>query len=74
MLAIAKKPFEVKPLYFALRKDFPNAEEIIANFNKQIDTMITDGTYHDILELNWVKADLNGDGVARTLSGWRRCG
>ena len=64
LLSIANRPLEVKPLYFVLHKDVANAEEIMIAFNAEINKMIKDGTYHQILELNWVKADLDGDGVA----------
>lgn len=62
-LAIGKNPITVKPLYFAIHKDLPHAEEIIEKFNNEIETMIADGTYHELLGLNWVEADLNHDGI-----------
>jgi hypothetical protein len=52
----------VKSLHFALRKDVEGAEKIIDDFNSKISEMIADGTYNRILELNWVRADLDGDG------------
>jgi ABC-type amino acid transport substrate-binding protein len=62
-LEIADYPILVKPLHFAIRKDLDNAEGIIADFNAEIKEMIADGTYNKILELNWVRADLDGDGT-----------
>ena len=61
-LEVAKTPIMVKPLHFALRKDVDDAESIIDGFNEQIGEMIADGTYNRILELNWVRADMDGDG------------
>jgi ABC-type amino acid transport substrate-binding protein len=62
-LEIADYPILVKSLHFAIRKDVENAEKIIADFNAEIKEMIGDGTYNKILELNWVRADMDGDGT-----------
>ena len=35
--------------------------------NAEIKEMITEGTYNKILELNWITADIDGDGIANTL-------
>ncbi len=61
-LEVGSQTMLVKPLHFALHKDYPNAAEIIADFNKQITTMKSDGTYNRILHLNWIRIDVNGDG------------
>ena len=61
-LEIGKTPLLVKSLHFALRKDVPDAERIMFLFNQEIENMISDGTYHDILELNWIQMDVDGDG------------
>lgn len=62
-LEIADYPILVQPLYFALRKDVNNAGEIISAFNAEIKKMIAEGTYNRILELNWITADIDGDGT-----------
>ena len=61
-LEIGTSPLLTKSLHFAIRKEISGAGEIISTFNSEIETMILDGTYHDILELNWIKADVDGDG------------
>jgi len=61
-LEIGDTPLLLKPLHFVLRKDVPNAEQIMSLFNEEIDNMIADGTYHKILELNWIQMDIDGDG------------
>lgn len=61
-LEIGSTPIIVKSLHFAIRKDVPNAEKIIADFNNEIHDMIAEGVYNRILELNWVRADMDGDG------------
>ena len=62
-LSIGHKPMILKTLHFALRKDVSNAEEIITKFNEEIKAMVTDGSYHDILDLDWIHMDVDGDGI-----------
>jgi polar amino acid transport system substrate-binding protein len=66
-LSIAEKPLQVKTLHLAIQKTLPNAENIIINFNKEIKKMIKDGTYNEVLNLGWVKADVDGDGIAELI-------
>jgi len=61
-LEIGSTPIIVKSLHFAIRKDVADAEEIITDFNHEIHEMIAEGVYNKILELNWVRADMDGDG------------
>jgi ABC-type amino acid transport substrate-binding protein len=51
------------PLHFAIRREIPGAEKIVENFNKEIKKMIADGVYNQILQLNWVSSDVDGDGL-----------
>lgn len=62
LLEIGTEPLLTKTLHFAIRKDTPNAQTIVDDFNNQIDVMRTDGTYHKILGMNWIRADVTGDG------------
>ena len=55
-------PIAVKSLHLAINKHMPNAESLISRFNDEIENMITDGTYNDVLELTWILADTDGDG------------
>lgn len=73
-LEIGTTPLLTKSLHFAIRKEIPGAREIISTFNCEIDTMILDGTYHDILELNWIKADVDGDGEIEMILKGNRAG
>lgn len=68
-LAIGQKPILVKSLHLALGKHVENAETILTEFNEEIKEMIADGTFNDILELNWVTADIDGDGVVELVLG-----
>ena len=62
LLAIGEFPLIVKSLHLAIRKDIHDANMVITRFNEAIKTMIADGSYNEILELNWVSADVDGDG------------
>lgn len=61
-LEIGTTPLIKRPLHFAISKDVPNAEHIIERFNKEITKMVADGTYNEILSLNWISMDIDGDG------------
>src|SRR5436190_3377340 len=63
-LAIGKNAVLKRPLFFALRRSYPNAASIISRFNAQLRNMIVDRTYHRLLHVDWIRADVDGDGVA----------
>src|SRR4029453_1882421 len=48
-LAIGAEPLLVRTLHFALRRDVPGAESIIARFDAEISKMIEDHAYHQLL-------------------------
>lgn len=52
-----------RPLYLAVRRSRPDAESLISRFNAQLRGMISDRTYHKLLHVNWIRADVDGDGV-----------
>lgn len=62
-LEIGKEVFLVQPLHFAILKNLPDAQKIIEDFNNNISKMMSDGTYNEILELNWIQSDIDGDGI-----------
>lgn len=62
-LQIGTVPIVTRPLYFAVRRSRPDAASVIARFNAQLRGMIADRTYHRLLHLNWIRADITGDGV-----------
>lgn len=62
-LRIGEEPIITRPLYLAIRSDIPNAQAIIDGFNTQLRNMIADGTYHELLHLDWINADVDGDGI-----------
>jgi polar amino acid transport system substrate-binding protein len=61
-LEIGNTPLRVKSLHFALRKDIKDCEQIMTRFNEEITSMMADGSYNAILELNWIRSDIDGDG------------
>jgi ABC-type amino acid transport substrate-binding protein len=68
-LAIGQRPLMTKSLHLGLRKNVENAESILREFDEEIAEMIADGTFNEILELNWIQADVDGDGVVELVLG-----
>jgi len=62
-LNVGAKPLLTRPLYFAVRRSYPNAATIISRFNSQLRGMIADKTYHRLLHVAWIRADVDGDGI-----------
>lgn len=62
-LAIGSTPLLTRELCFAVTRARPDAESIIARFNAQLRGMIEDRTYHRLLQVDWIRADVDGDGV-----------
>jgi len=62
-------PILRRTLHFVLRKDFPDAQRIMARFNYQIKQMKMNGSYNQILDLDWIEVDINDDGVFELLYG-----
>jgi polar amino acid transport system substrate-binding protein len=61
-LNIGNTPLVKRPLYFAVRRARPDAASIISQFNAQLRGMIADRTYHRLLHVPWISADIDGDG------------
>lgn len=61
-LALGSRPLVIRPLHFALRRDLPGAQAIIDRFNTELPKMITDRSYHRLLQVAWIQADVDGDG------------
>lgn len=62
-LQIGSTPLLTRELYFSVSRMRPDAESIVARFNQQIRGMIKDRTYHKLLHVDWIQADVDGDGV-----------
>ena len=73
-LAIGKEPLLVKTLHFALRRNLPGAESIVARFDAEITKMIADRSYHQLLRVGWMEADVDGDGRTELVPATDRAG
>jgi len=62
-LQIGSTPLLTRELYLAISRTRADAESIIARFNAQLRGLIADRTYHRLLHVDWIRADVNGDGV-----------
>jgi polar amino acid transport system substrate-binding protein len=62
-LQIGSKPLFTRELHFALARAREDAESIIAGFNAQLRGMLADRTYHRLLHVDWIRGDIDGDGV-----------
>jgi polar amino acid transport system substrate-binding protein len=67
-LQIGTTPLLTRPLYIALRRTLPDAQALINKFNQQIKQMITDRTYHRLLHVDWIRADVDGDGLLENVA------
>ena len=63
-LQLGTKPLITRQLYLAVRRSVPDAAAIVDGFNAQVRSMIADGTYHRLLQVDWITADVDGDGTA----------
>ncbi len=61
-LQFGATPLVTRPLHLAIRRTVPDAQGIIDRFNGQLRGMITDRTYHKLLGVDWIAADVDGDG------------
>jgi hypothetical protein len=68
-LELGTTPLVTKALHFAIQKNIEDAQELMKKFNESIAEMQVDGTYHRILKLNWIQADVDGDGVLEMIPG-----
>ena len=62
LLQIGDSPLVSRALHLAVRRELPDADSLIEKFNAEIREMLTDGTYNVILRLDWIRADVDGDG------------
>ena len=73
-LQIGTTPLVRRELFFALRRSRENAQAIVDRFNAQLRSMIADRTYHRLLHVDWIRADIDGDGVAEYVPRTDRAG
>jgi len=61
-LVFGSTPLLTRSLHLAVQRSHPNAEWIILHFNSELRGMIADRSYHRLLWLDWIRADIDGDG------------
>jgi len=61
-LQIGSTPLVRRNLHLAVRTALPGSKAILEKFDAEIKKMLADGTYNRILRLNWIRADVDGDG------------
>lgn len=62
-LEIGFNPLARRTLHFAIRRDIPNADKYVSAVNSEIVKMLKDGTYAEILQVGWIRVDVDGDGL-----------
>jgi polar amino acid transport system substrate-binding protein len=67
-LAIGTTPLHTRSVHLSLHRSLPDAGAIIKGFNTQLRAMIADRTYHKLLHVNWIRADVDGDGQEEFVS------
>ena len=58
----------------AIRRSLPDAQSIVDRFNAQLRSMISDHTYHKLLHVQWIRADIDGDGIPEYVAGSDKAG
>ena len=62
-LELGITPMVTRPLFFVVRRSRPDAELLISRFNAELRGLIKDRTYHRLMHVDWIRADIDGDGV-----------
>jgi polar amino acid transport system substrate-binding protein len=73
-LAIGVTALLMRSLHFAVRREVPNAQQIVDRFNGELQKMVADRTYHRLLQIPWIEADVDGDGRTETIPASDRVG
>jgi ABC-type amino acid transport substrate-binding protein len=63
-LEVGRTPLVSRKLHFAVRKDLKNSGEIVKRFDGEIRAMMADGSFHRALDVDWIWADIDGDGAS----------
>ena len=62
-LEVGFTPLARRTLHFAIRRDIPKAELIVDAVDTEIVKMQADGSYSEILQVGWIRVDVDGDGL-----------
>ncbi|HEX6243700.1 MAG TPA: transporter substrate-binding domain-containing protein, partial [Polyangiales bacterium] len=67
-LEVGKEVLIKRPLYLTLRKDLPDAERIMADFNRQLEKMLQDGSFARAIHVDWIETDVDHDGITELVA------
>ena len=67
-LQVGTTPLIRRSLHLAIRRERPDAVSVINRFNAELRRMIADRTYHRLLHVDWLRADIDGDGRPELIS------
>jgi polar amino acid transport system substrate-binding protein len=67
-LALGFTPLVVRSLHFAVRRDLSGAQSIVDRFNAELGQMVADRSYHRLLQIAWIEADVDGDGRTESVA------
>jgi polar amino acid transport system substrate-binding protein len=62
-LEIGQTALVTRELHLAINRSRADAASIVERFDAEIRRMIADRTYHRMLHLDWIRVDIDGDGV-----------
>ncbi len=66
-MEVGKHPQITRQIHFAVKKTTPNAKKIVKQLNGEIAKMMEDGSFYEILGINRIIKDINGDGKPEVL-------
>jgi polar amino acid transport system substrate-binding protein len=61
-IAVGRTPLVRRSLHLGIRKQRPDAQAIIDAFDRALDSILRDGTYNELIGVDWIRTDLDGDG------------
>jgi hypothetical protein len=67
LLEIGSTPLITKPLHMAVKRDVRGAKRFIRRLNRELKSMLKDGTYHEIMGVGRLVADVDGDGTMEVI-------
>ena len=73
-LVFGSTPLLIRSLHLAVRRSLSDAEPIVSRFNAEVRAMMADRTYHRLLMLDWIRTDIDGDGLGENLPHANRTG
>lgn len=63
-LYVSPNPLVSSSITISLRKDYPDAAQILADFDRYISTIQRSGKFNLVMGVSWTLKDINGDGTA----------